>query len=213
MRQILFKEPSARILACAPSNSAADIMAERLTQALLPNQLFRMNAPSRAKDSLPAVLKNFSLSNSDDTFSIPPVEKLQTYSVIVSTCFSGSVTYGIGLPRGHFTHIFIDEAGQASEPEAMIPIKTMADNATRIILSGDPKQLGPIIRSAPAIELGLGVSFLDRLMAREVYDPVHYSGVRHVHFVCAPLPDSHRLSQRREVDEELAVSSVHSEIS
>jgi helicase MOV-10 len=46
----------------------------------------------------------------------------------------------------------------------------MADSNTNIILSGDPKQLGPIIRSAVARELGLETSYIERLMKREIYD-------------------------------------------
>ena len=51
-----------------------------------------------------------------------------------------------GLPSGHFTHIFIDEAGQALEPEAMMPLGFGAGNPdVQIVLAGDPKQLGPIL--------------------------------------------------------------------
>ena len=49
---------------------------------------------------------------------------------------------------------------------------------TNIILSGDPKQLGPIIRSSVALALGLGKSYLDRLVAREVYDSERGHGIR-----------------------------------
>lgn len=99
------------------------------------------------------------------------------FRVVVSTCMSASIPYGIGVRRGHFTHIFIDEAGQATEPEAMIPIKDNADSATNVILSGDSKQLGPIVRSPVALELGLGVSYLDRLMQNPIYDEVEGKGV------------------------------------
>ena len=84
------------------------------------------------------------------------------------------------MPRGHFTHIFVDEAGQATEPEVMIGIKTMADNDTNIILSGDPKQLGPIIRSAVARELGLEKSYLARLADRDIYNNRRYQGITYV---------------------------------
>lgn len=110
-------------------------------------------------------------------FNVPSLEKLRTFRVIISTLISASVPYAIGLPRGHFTHVFVDEAGQASEPEVMIPIKTMADNNTNVILSGDPKQLGPIIRSGPARALGLDVSYLDRLMKEDVYEPKEMDGI------------------------------------
>lgn len=128
MRQIILKDTDARILACAPSNSAADLIAERLKENLSPRQLFRLNAPSRSKTLMPKSLERFSLTNSDGTFSVPQLAILSQFRVIVSTCISASVPYGMGMQRGHFTHVFIDEAGQACEPEAMIPIKTMADN-------------------------------------------------------------------------------------
>lgn len=57
-----------------------------------------------------------------------------------------------------------------AQPEVMIPIKTMADQNTNVVVSGDPRQLGPIIRSPIARSLGLEKSYLERLMARDVYD-------------------------------------------
>src|SRR5258706_720089 len=162
IRQILLKKSQARILACAPSNSASDIIADRLT-ALGASQLFRMNAPSRMQSTLPKTLESFSRKNDHDTFYVPPKKELMKFRVIVSTCVSASIPYGIGVPRGHFTHIFVDEAGQAAEPESMIPIKTRADNRTNVILSGDPKQLAPIVRSDPALSLKLGVTILHRV--------------------------------------------------
>jgi hypothetical protein len=102
------------------------------------------------------------------------------FRVVVSTCISACVPYNIGVPRGHFTHIFVDEAGQAAEPEAMIPIKTMSDGRTNIILSGDPKQLGPIVRSDLALTLKLGVSYLDRLCETQTYDESQMSGITYV---------------------------------
>ncbi|EDQ99950.1 uncharacterized protein LACBIDRAFT_315002 [Laccaria bicolor S238N-H82] len=95
--------------------------------------------------------------------------KMKAFKFVVSTCISTSIVSGIGMARGHFTHIFIDEAGQAMEPEAFVSIKMMVDNDTNVVLSGDPKQLGPIIRWGVARELGLEVTYLERLMGREVY--------------------------------------------
>ena len=103
-----------------------------------------------------------------------------TFRVIVSTCVSASIPYGTGVPRGHFTHIFVDEAGHAAEPECMIPIKTMADNRTNVVLSGDPKQLGPIVRSDLALSLKFDVSYLDRLCEMNMYDESQMSGITYV---------------------------------
>ena len=84
------------------------------------------------------------------------------------------------MKRDHFTHIFIDEAGQALEPEVMVPIRTLAGRKTNIILSGDPKQLGPIVCSNVAAEFGCRVSYLERLMAREVYQLDPWAGKTYV---------------------------------
>ena len=57
-----------------------------------------------------------------------------------------------------FTHIFIDEAGHATDPETVIPLTGLIRDAVRsgvqIVLAGDPKQLGPVIRSPIAHQLG-----------------------------------------------------------
>lgn len=64
----------------------------------------------------------------------------------------------------------------------MISIKTMAGPHTNIILSGDPKQLGPIVRSGVAQDLGLSTSYLERLMKREVYNDRRKCGITCVFF-------------------------------
>ncbi|KAG8994428.1 hypothetical protein FRB90_000435 [Tulasnella sp. 427] len=113
IRQVLAQNPNAKILACAPSNNAADIIADRLRTTLTPLELFRLNAPSRVKTLIPS-LESYSARYDDGSFRVPAPAILIQYRVIVSTCGSGSTPDGVGLPKGHFTHIFIDEAGQAS---------------------------------------------------------------------------------------------------
>jgi len=172
IRQVLAHNPQAKILACAPSNSAADLIASRLKVGLSPEELFRFYAPSRYKNQVPDELLSYTHTDHDGHFCVPDPARIRMsrFRVIVTTCISASIAHGIGLPRGIFSHIFIDEAGQATEPEAFVSIKTMADTKTNIILSGDPKQLGPVIRSGIAIELGLEKSYLERLMDRDAYN-------------------------------------------
>ncbi|KAJ7676479.1 P-loop containing nucleoside triphosphate hydrolase protein [Mycena rosella] len=168
INQILLREPEARILACAPSNSAADLIARNLL-SLGTIQLFRLNSLSRKYADLPKELVKFSAVNDNSTFVLPVVEDLRKYRVVVSTCLSGGVPAHLGIKRGHFTHIFCDEAGQATEPEVMLPIKSNANNFTNIVLAGDNKQLGPIVHSWIANSLGLKISYLSRIMQREIY--------------------------------------------
>jgi helicase MOV-10 len=105
-------------------------------------------------------------------FSFPTYSsnRVATSVLVVSTYGSAGVFSGVGMAHGHFTHIFIDEAGQATESESFLSIKMIADSKINVILSSDPKQLGPVIRSGIARELGLEISYLKRLMDRDVYD-------------------------------------------
>lgn len=176
IKQVLKHNPNARILACAPSNSAADIIAQRLHAVLSPDELFRCNAAFRDPGSLPATLMPYSCSVNGAHFGLPSLDQLAKYRVIVSTCSNASFAYNIGLPEGHFSHVFVDEAGQASEPEVLIAIKPLTQDNTRIILSGDPKQLGPVIRSSIAREFGMEKSYLERLMELPLYSGEHGRG-------------------------------------
>ncbi|KAI0634736.1 P-loop containing nucleoside triphosphate hydrolase protein [Trametes polyzona] len=165
----LLRKPDSRILACAPSNSAADLLAQRLAAQLPPTQLFRCNAVFREKLSLPDALVPYSEFRQNH-FALPSLTKLKAYRVVVSTCNNASFAYNVGIPAGHFTHIFVDEAGQGSEPEVLTAgIKTMVTDNTKVVLSGDPQQLGPVVRSSIAWELGLDKSYLERLMQRPLY--------------------------------------------
>lgn len=64
--------------------------------------------------------------------------------------------------HAHFTHVFIDECGQALEPGALVPLAGILRKANRnrpgghIILAGDPLQLGPVCHSKKGGEFGLG---------------------------------------------------------
>lgn len=43
--------------------------------------------------------------------------------------------------EGYFSHVLIDEAAQAAECEAMIPIAFVNLNHGQVIMAGDPLQL------------------------------------------------------------------------
>ncbi len=63
----------------------------------------------------------------------------------------------MGIPQSHFTHVFVDEAGQGMEPECLVPIVGLLEpddeNPGQLVLAGDPKQLGPVLRSPVAIKV------------------------------------------------------------
>ncbi|KAH9829558.1 P-loop containing nucleoside triphosphate hydrolase protein [Rhodofomes roseus] len=176
--QLLKRKPDVRLLMCAPTNEAADLLAYKMME-LGPTQLFRLNAPGRPVDSdtkLRAALKDFSVTK-DDKYGIPDLDRLQSYRVVVATCASAAIPYLLQIERGWFTHIFVDEASQCTEPDTMIPLKLLADQKTNIILAGDFKQLGPVIHSSLASDFGLKHSYMERLSDLPIYDLKDYGGV------------------------------------
>lgn len=69
----------------------------------------------------------------------------------------------------YFSHIIIDEAGQAAEHEAWIPIGGLASAKTRLVLCGDPEQLGPVVTVHFTRNYGYDRSMIARLKAMECY--------------------------------------------
>uniref|UniRef100_A0AAX7VB60 RNA helicase n=1 Tax=Astatotilapia calliptera TaxID=8154 RepID=A0AAX7VB60_ASTCA len=160
INQVSKADPSAHILACAPSNSACDLLCERLQVNMDSHQIYRVYANSRDPNS-----KYCNWDESKDSFVPPQKEVTMKYKVVVTTMVTAGRLVSGGIPVGHFSHVFVDEGGQAVEPECVIAIAGLLDaEKGQLVLAGDPKQLGPILRSPFAIEHGLGLSLLERLM-------------------------------------------------
>lgn len=172
--QLYANRKDARVLVCAPSNSAADHLLEKLVSekkvSFRKNDILRLNAFTRPLEEYQsdADLQFCFLENS--SFSCPPLNKLMHYRIIISTYMSASQLYAEGIRRNHFSHIFLDEAGQASEPETLIPLSHLCRRETVVVLAGDPMQLGPVIHSRCAESYGLGKSYLARLFECEFYN-------------------------------------------
>lgn len=106
-------------------------------------------------------------------FSVPPHAQLATKSIVVATCAAAALL--MGGPHGEgltFTHVLIDEAGQALLPEALLPVTLLRpplggvlDPGWGAVVCGDPKQLGPVVRSPVAAAAGLSCSLLEHLVS------------------------------------------------
>ncbi|GFP84059.1 probable RNA helicase sde3 [Phtheirospermum japonicum] len=170
--QIYKSKKNARILVCAPSNAAADHILERLLNEksvkIQKKDIFRLNAFTRPYEDVSPAHIEFCFVE-DFLFKCPPRWDLVKFRIIISTYTSASLLYVEGVKRGHFSYFFLDEAGQASEPETMVPLSNLYSEDSMVILAGDPMQLGPVVFSRDAEQSGLGTSYLQRLFECKLY--------------------------------------------
>mmetsp|Transcript_24939 Transcript_24939/g.46077 ORF Transcript_24939/g.46077 Transcript_24939/m.46077 type:complete len:840 (-) Transcript_24939:145-2664(-) len=164
---ILREQPTAKILVTAPSNPASDLICERLAElGVKPSQMLRLVAMMRDVRLLPQSVLPFIRTDSiTGCFQVPDLTDLQAQRIIVATCTTASYIRS-RLPEEQkpwFTHVFIDEAAQAMEAEALVPVTLLAKGGC-LCLAGDFKQLGPVIRSPVAIEFGLQTSLMERIV-------------------------------------------------
>ncbi|XP_018541427.1 putative helicase mov-10-B.2 isoform X29 [Lates calcarifer] len=164
IKQIEKTQASCHILACAPSNSAADLLCQKILDHVDDRKVYRMYASSRDPNCVPEQLKACS-NLVGECYTFPPKEELMEYRIMVTTLLTAGRLVTGGIPAGHFTHVFVDEAGHAVETECLVPLAGLLHAETgQVVLAGDPKQLGPILRSPFALKYGMGVSLLERMM-------------------------------------------------
>ncbi|XP_069798041.1 putative helicase MOV-10 isoform X2 [Narcine bancroftii] len=193
IKQVLVYTPNAHILACAPSNSATDLLCQRIRKTVDKRNIYRLHAISRGSDIIPADVKECSNWNeSKKSYEFPSKNILMKYQVIITTLITAGRLASAKFPPGHFSHVFIDEAGNAVEPECIIAIAGLLNpmdsennrDGGQLVLVGDPKQLGPVLRSPIAIKHGLELSLLERLMNRNaLYQKDSVNGLYNQDFV------------------------------
>lgn len=134
-----------RILICTHSNSAADHYIEDFLDPYLNGinpgcpVLIRVNWELRYTASVSStVLKYCKISHG--RFLQPTKEEVEKHSIVITTLVTADLLNLIGIKKGFFSHIFIDEAAQAMEVEAIIPF-VLKDRRTKIILAGDHLQV------------------------------------------------------------------------
>ncbi|KAI5643204.1 AAA domain-containing protein [Phthorimaea operculella] len=168
--QIVVKNPKHRVLVCTDSNMAADhiaLMLLKYNKELKINRfILRANSENREWSIMPPELIPVSNGMSRETFRSLNNDYLSMYRIVVTTLLH-SAKYGSDSSQSKcklsMTHLFIDEAAQALEPAALVPISGLLAPTGQLVLAGDPKQLGPVCISREAANKGLGISLLERL--------------------------------------------------
>jgi DNA polymerase III delta prime subunit len=185
------------ILLCAPSDPAADILARRLRPYFGPRELLRLNRPTRTFAEVPEEILPYCYVG-ETMFTLPPLPQLMAYRVVITTCRDASMLMHARLSNSdlfavedgvkrtfhplepesdiclHWSALLLDEAAQATEPEALIPLWVVAPPKTTrrltftplVVMAGDQHQLGP---RTSLVSSPLRTSLFGRLFARPVY--------------------------------------------
>ena len=146
------------ILLCAPSDSAADILALRLRNLFEPKVMFRLNDFSRTFAEVPQELLPYCYVR-DDIFNLPPLPELMACKVVIATCRTTDVLVRARVTNKdlvtlennmsdilnphltkkrqaqpssqlHWVALLLDEAAQATEPEVLIPLSIVSPPTT-----------------------------------------------------------------------------------
>ncbi|QDS68531.1 hypothetical protein FKW77_010898 [Venturia effusa] len=216
--QLVLNKKAQHVVVCAPSDPAADALAQRLKEYLKhPMGLFRMNGPSRTFAEVPQSLLAFCYIE-NNCFGLPPFIKLMEYQVIVTTCRDAEILIRARLTNRdlydiehklqsilhpedkpdfrplHWSALFLDEAAQATEPESLIPLTVVAP-AQNYRGSHLPQVImaGDHNQLGPRTASTLGIiktSLFERLLERHTYShhPLARSQRRHSGLTKAMLP-------------------------
>uniref|UniRef100_A0A914GRM9 RNA helicase n=1 Tax=Globodera rostochiensis TaxID=31243 RepID=A0A914GRM9_GLORO len=174
IRHLVLQSPQNRILVCTPSKMAADNFADALLDHnfLEPKYAFRMHSLSTMAFNRNKKLDSISYLAKEAKnrfFGIPDRHNLKMFRVIISTLSTASYLISAGGLRGFFTHVIVDEASQATEADNWIPIGGLVGPQTSVVLAGDPKQLGPVVRPENLKWFGFDSSMMKRIMYGEEY--------------------------------------------
>lgn len=176
--QIVKLLPTAKVMVTVNSNSACDEIGERLLKYAGANKVFRFYSPSFSKKMERVHPKLKPCSNLKYNYHIQPsVQEMLSYNVIITTLVNSGRLLQLG--PSHFDFIVIDECASSSEPYVDIPImvamKLGAKFKASVVLLGDPKQLGQIVRTFHSERYGFNISMMERVMKMKNYlfDPVN----------------------------------------
>lgn len=133
---------------------------------------------------MPETLKKYCPEIDHGSFEFPWASTILNCRIVVATLMTSDRLFCVDVPAGHFTHLFVDEAGHATEPLLMLALnvargsmlepkkrdgcKTQQQNpvvysSPKIVIAGDHRQLGPHVNVKAVMQCRLGDSPLLRI--------------------------------------------------
>ena len=166
------KNKNHKILACSPTNAAADnlsISLLNLNDALSKNDkkkemfnILRIVARTRQFVDYDKRVENISLHKyidlESDDFTEECKNVIDSADIIVTTCSTSMIDK---LNEFNFEFVVIDESTQSQEVETLL---TMLKGSKHVTLIGDPKQLSPTVLHPKGKQTGMHISLFERIM-------------------------------------------------
>ena len=104
-------------------------------------KVLRVVATDRRMNTIPAVVRQYCLLSADRSQVLTPTKAdIMHCDIVITTLVTSLVLTKLDV-QGCFTHIFIDEAAQVLECEAIMPL-SLASESTIVVLAGDCNQMG-----------------------------------------------------------------------
>ena len=144
LEHALRSQQTVRVLVCAHHQASADTFLECYCELANPQHPWSVHLTRLTSEFYH--IKNFAYKHWYKT--VAQFKDEVTYYrkhkqlLIATTCLTSLHLIPL-LPRGFFTHIFLDEGAQAREPELVAPL-ALATNSTRIVIAGDHCQVSHV---------------------------------------------------------------------
>lgn len=174
--QIFNHVESSRIIIVTQSNNAANLILQRLIDSnhVDTKQLLRITSLNYSQSkTIPENIRSYCTlisANSNDqnqnefhNISTNHVSYVNNFRIVVSTSVAAGILIVSSETQNLFTHAVIDEAGQCSETEALIPM-VLVGKTGQTIMAGDPMQMSAICFDHNARDRGYEISLLSRLL-------------------------------------------------
>lgn len=155
------------------SNSAANLITQRLIQSgqVELGSFLRLTSHNYSirSDVIPKDIEEYSktidklMDEEKETNFFRGLELVKRYRVVVGTFAAVSKLLESSSLRNYFTHSIIDEAGQCTETDVLVPM-VLVGKIGQTIMAGDPMQMTPLVINRHANARGLAASMLGRLI-------------------------------------------------
>ncbi|XP_033122013.1 uncharacterized protein LOC117121025 [Anneissia japonica] len=147
------------ILACAETNEGVNnlIMKVLKLSCVSPDDMVRIGNVSKVTEEMKRITleeKYFANGHKMHDMQMDYTivkDIIHRAKIVFSTCIGAGTNY---MTEQYFPHVLLDEASQATEPAAMVPLQY---GCQRLCLVGDDKQLPPLVKSSNADQLEVSI--------------------------------------------------------